>query len=456
MSTVTAPEGREPSALDRFLARFANIEPAERGTVAAAFLLFFFVLGSYFAVRPVRETFATQIGRAEVADLWLWTAIFSIALVPLFGWLFARFRRSVVLPWIYGFVAVAFVSVGLLIEADGADRNVASVFYVWISVFNLLLVSVFWSFLLEILSGRQVRRLFGFIAAGGTTGALIGPGLTAVLVGSVGNSGILYMGAVGFVGAILCQRYLIGVWQRDRSALAAVAAGESESTADRPPGVEEKKDDSALGGNPFAGIMIVLRSPYLIGIAIFVTLLSAVNTFIYFEQLRIVEETFESREARTAAFATIDFVVQSLTLLVQVVFTGKIAARFGVTALLTVLPFVIALGFVGLSIWNTFAAIVALIIARRVGEYALIRPGREMLFSQFDKETKYKAKQFIDVPVYRAADYVGGQAKTGLEAIGASVGAAALIGAAIAVAWGINGWILGRRADRTAGKGAPQ
>jgi AAA family ATP:ADP antiporter len=179
-----------------------------------------------------------------------------------------------------------------------------------------------------------------------------------------------------------------------------------------------------------------------------VVFLSAVNTFVYFEQLRIVSETFADTTQRTEVFASMDFIVQSLTILSQIFLTGRIASRLGVRTLLTFVPVLMIGGFMLLSVLNVFGMIAALLILRRWGEYAFVRPGREMLWGSMDTETKYKAKSFIDVPVYRAADYVGAQAKTALDAVGASPGGAALIGAALAAGWAANGWWLGRRHDR--------
>jgi AAA family ATP:ADP antiporter len=429
------------TALQRQLSRFAKVEPRETAAVVAAFCLFFFVLGSYFAVRPVRETVATLLGRDRVADLWLYTALFAILIVPLYGWLIARFRRSILLPWVYGAVAVILGIIGFNIQMDESNLRVGTFFYVWISVLNLMLVSVFWSFLLEMFSAEQTKRLFGFIAAGGTFGALVGPLIARLLVDSIGNSGVLYVGSVGFLGAIICQRILIGIWNRERSErMAATADGSAVAS------------DAGLGGNPFAGIFIVLRSPYLLGIASFVVLLSAVNTFLYFEQLRIVTETFEDTTRRTEVFATIDFVVQSLTIFSQLFLTGRIASKLGVRTLLTFVPVLMVIGFLLLSVFNIFGMIAALLVLRRWGEYAFIRPGREMLWGSLDTESKYKAKSFIDVPVYRAADYVGAQAKTALDALGTSPSGAALIGAVLGVLWVGNGWLLGRKHDDASGE----
>ncbi len=433
MPSSPGGEAAASTVLQRQLRRFVTIEPREIGAVFAAFFLFFFVLGSYFAVRPVRETVATLIGREQVADLWFFTAIFSLAIVPLYGWLVGRVRRSVLLPSIYGAVSVILVLIGLALGANEQNRAVGQFFYVWISVLNLLLVSVFWSFLLEIFSSAQARRLFGFVAAGGTFGALVGPGITRLLVGEIGNAGVLYLGAAGFVGAIFCQRILLAAWARG----GLTPAGETAAP----------RDDQGLGGNPFAGIAKVFQSPYLLGIALFVVFISLVNTFLYFEQLRIVEETYRETTRRTEVFANIDFIVQSLTVLSQLFLTGWIASRLGVRVLLTIVPIVLIFGFLAIAAFNTILVVGVAMVLRRWGEYAFVRPGREMLWSRLDTETKYKAKNFVDVPVYRAADFVGAQAKTGLEYLGMSGVGAALLGAAIAVGWAINGWWLGRRHD---------
>ncbi|MGE4062149.1 MAG: NTP/NDP exchange transporter [Rhodospirillaceae bacterium] len=438
---MAPPSTSRQSPLARVLDAVAKVEPNELPAAVCAFFLYFFVLGSYFAVRPVRETVGTILGREFVADLWLYTALFSIAIVPLFGWLVAKFRRSILLPCIYGSVAVILIVVSLYLKvgeaadipaeqlrADPDYVAVGSFFYVWISVLNLMLISVFWSFLLEMLTGEQVRRLFGIMAAGGTAGALAGPIITRLAVDSVGNDGIMYIGSAGFVMAIVCQRILIAIWKRPQSAFAATA-------------------DRGLGGNPLAGIRIVAKSPYLVGIALFVVLLSAANTFLYFEQLRIVEEVFPDRTRRTEVFANIDIAVQSLTIITQLFLTGRIAATFGVRTLLTIVPIVMVLGFAVLSFAATFPVLATVFILRRWGEYALVRPGREMLWSKLDTESKYKAKNFVDVPVYRAADYVGAQAKTALDAAGSGPAGAMVVAAVLAGLWAVNGWFLGRKHD---------
>jgi AAA family ATP:ADP antiporter len=416
------------SGLGQLLGRAARIEPEEIPAVITAFLLFFCVLGGYFAVRPVRETVGTILGAERVTDLYVVTWIVSLAVVPLYGWACTKFRRSVFLPWIYGAVALSLFGVGLALTTDESNLAVAQFFYVWISVLNLFIVSVFWSFLLELFDANQTRRLFGVIAAGGTAGALAGPLLTDLTVTWIGNSGVLFLGAGLFVVAIFCQRRLLHEGARMPADPAAPRA------PDRP-----------MGGNPFSGFSLVLRSPYLLGISLFVILLASINTFLYFEQLRLVSETFADNEQRTQVFARLDYIVQGLTVLLQLFITGRVASKLGVVVLLTIVPLIMVAGFLGLATVNTFAVLAVVFVARRVGEYAFIRPGREMLFSLVDTETKYKAKNLIDVPVYRGGDALSAQVKGALEAGGLSNVGVALLGAVLAAAWALNGWWLGRR-----------
>jgi ATP:ADP antiporter, AAA family len=427
------------SGFSRFLARYARVEPSETRAVVTAFLLLFCVLGGYFAVRPIRETVGTILGEAITSDTWIWTAVFAIVIVPVYGWLVGHVSRAVLMPAIYGTVAVALAVTGIVLRADPVNMVAGRIFYVGISVINLLLVSVFWSFLLELFVAEQTRRLFGFIAAGGTTGALVGPFVTDRLVNHIGISGILFFGATLFVLAIFFQRALMR--ELKPAATVTTAAG-ATGTAAAPRG------GGAIGRNPFAGVAIVFKSPYLLGIAAFVILISACNTILYFEQLRLVKGMFESTEARAQMFARIDFIVQALTVVSQLLITGRLAQKLGVTALLTIVPLCVMTGFLVLASSGTFLVLATVMVMRRWGEYAFIRPGREMLWSRLDTETKYKAKNFIDVPVYRFSDAVVAQLQDGLKAGGMSPAQGAMLGVGAAALWAVNGWWLGRRYDR--------
>lgn len=417
--------------LQRLLNHVAKVEPSETRAVTSAFFLLFCVLGGYFAIRPVRETIATVIGRDATRDLWFWTMVFAIAIVPVYGWLVSKVRRSVLLPCIYGGTALILAGYGLAFQSEEQMKIFGSSFYVFISVLNLLLVSIFWSFLLEMFSSEQTKRLFGFVAAGGTAGAFLGPIITRVMVQYIGNKGVLFLGATGFVLAIGFQIRLM-----------TVAKGWNAG------GGGARVEDRALGGNPFAGFSLVARSPFLLKFALFIVLLSAVNTFLYFEQLRQVSELYDSIEKRTEVFASFDFVVQGLTVLTQLFMTGWIARTFGVTALLTMIPAVLVIGFLALGAIGSFWALAIAMVIRRWGEYAFVRPGREMLMSQVDRESKYKAKNLLDVPVYRTSDFVFAQASKALEKVGLNAAGAAFVGAGLAFAWFLTGFSLGRKFDK--------
>lgn len=442
MSADQTPDG---GFIGRFLSRVAPIERHEVPAVVAAFCLFFCVLGGYFAVRPVRETVGTLIGRDRVADLWVVTLIASLVIVPVYGALVARFRRSIFLPWIYGSVALAFAAFGTLLMTNAMDIAMGQVFYVFISVLNLFVVSVFWSFLLELFHHAQSKRLFGVIAAGGTAGALAGPFITDMTVGAVGNSGIMFLGGGLFVAAILFQRVLLRIWKAHMES--SVPARETSAAAGT-----GGRAERALGGNPFAGFWLVLKSPYLLAMAGFVVLLAAATTFLYFEQLRLVSETFSDPTERTRVFARLDWIVQSLTIVSQISLTGWIASRLGLTTLLTIVPIVMIGGFLALAASGVFMTLAVVMVLRRFGEYAFVRPGREMLWSRLDTETKYKAKNLIDVPVYRGADALVAQLTQSIEKGPYGVGAIAIVGAVISAVWAVNGWWLGRHFDRADAK----
>ena len=408
------------------------IEPHELPAVVAAFLLFFCIMAGYFAVRPVRDTVGTLMGTDRLANLWIGTAAASVLVIPVYGWLVARFRRSVFLPWTYAAVAVSLAIVGLAFRGGTPGLRLSQFFWIFISVLNLFTISVFWSFLVELFRSEQTKRLFGIIAAGGTAGALAGPLVTDVAVARIGNSGILFLGAGMFALAIVCQKALIVVWASREPA--------------RPSG-DALLPDEAIGGSMFAALPLVLKSPYVLGITLFVVLISAANTFLYFDQLRLVTEAYADAGARTRFFARLDWIVQSLTIVSQLFLTGYIASRLGLVALLSVVPIVTAFAFGALAISNTLPLVVLSIVTRRFGQFAFVRPGREMLWSALDKETKYKAKNFVDVPVYRAADAVFAQLERGIHAVGLGSRTVAIVGAVAAVIWAVNGWWLGRRHD---------
>ena len=415
------------------LARLIVAQRNEVPAVALGFLLFFLLFASYFMLRPVRETFGIAGGVDNLQWLFTGTFLATLVVVPIYGALAQRVPRRTLLPILYGFCALVMggFATSLLIDPD--NIWVARGFYIWLSVMNLFVISIAWSVMADLFSPDQGHRLFGQIAAGASLGGLVGPLLSGFLVGVLGEAGLLFLSTALLLSTLLCARALFR-W-RDRNG----APGES-AAANR----------QRIGGTAWGVIMLILRSPYLLAIAGFVIFIATANTFLYFEQARIVAETFTDRTEQTRVFATIDALVQSLTILVQIFFTGRLAKRLGVSVLLVAVPVIMMFGFGLLSLIATFPILAFVMIVRRVGEYALIRPGREMLFTAVDQETKYKAKNVIDTFVYRGGDAVAGWAYTGIVAI-ASTGAVAVAGAVIAGLWAVLGLSIGRRHQRVVG-----
>ncbi|MGE8327454.1 NTP/NDP exchange transporter [Pseudomonas urmiensis] len=405
-----------------------NLKPDEGPAVIAGLALFYLLFTGYFMLRPVRETMGVAGGVDNLQ--WLFTGTFVVTLIclPLFGWLASRVKRRRILPWTYAFFASNLLLFAVLFARDPDAIWQARAFYIWLSVFNLLAISLAWSVLADLFSSEQGKRLFGLLAAGASLGGLTGPVLGTLLVAPLGHAGLLVLACLLLLGSIGATLYLQR-W-RDRHPLPAM----SEHPASKP-----------LGGNPFAGATAVLRSPYLLGIALFVVLLASVSTFLYFEQARIVSETFSDRTRQTQVFGLIDSVVQALAILTQVFITGRLARRLGVGVLLVAVPLVMAAGFLWLAMAPVFAVFVVVMVVRRAGEYALVRPGREMLFTVLPAEDKYKAKNFIDTVVYRGGDALSGWVKRALDVMGDHPQLAMLIGAAIALGWAVTGGWLGRR-----------
>ena len=419
------------AAWRRRLDQGLNIQPGEGPAVIAGLLLFYLLFTGYFMLRPVRETMGVAGGVDNLQWLFTGTFVATLACLPLFGWLASKVQRRYILPCTYGFFASNLLLFAVLFARNPEASWAARAFYIWLSVFNLLSISLAWSVLADLFSTAQGKRLFGLLAAGASLGGLSGPILGTLLVAPLGHAGLLLLAAALLLGSIGATLYL----QRWRK-------------LNLLPAQAERVDSRPLGGNPFAGATAVLRSPYLLGIALFVVLLASVSTFLYFEQARIVSQTFTDRTRQTQVFGLIDSVVQALAILTQVFLTGRLARRLGVGVLLVAVPLVMAAGFLWLALAPVFVVFVVVMVVRRAGEYALVRPGREMLFTVLPVEDKYKAKNFIDTVVYRGGDALSGWLKRALDVMGEYPQLAMLIGTLIALGWALTGGVLGRRQAR--------
>lgn len=395
--------------------------PGELPRVAAAFTAFFLILCSYYILRPVRDEMAVQFGTGRLQWLFSATFIFTLLVVPLFGWVARSLPRSYIIPAVYGFLIVnllgfytAFVS--------GVTAGTAAAFFIWLSVFNLFVVSLFWSRLSDCFLTEESRRLYGYVAAGGTCGALAGPAITAALARHVATAHLLALSTALLAAAMLCMLTL-----RTRNQAGGLPA--------RP-----------LGGSVVAGIPLTLRVRDLRGIAVLVICYTTVSTVMYIEYVGLVGAEYASPHARTAFFAQVDLGVNALALTLQLLGTRKLISRFGLKVALALIPALMLAGLVILTSWRTLAGFASMQVLHRAGEYAIGKPGREMIYTTVDAESRYKAKNFIDTAVYRASDAASAWAIAGLR----SVGVDALLFAAIPVAviWLVNGFKLGGRHDR--------
>jgi AAA family ATP:ADP antiporter len=418
------------------LQRFVNVRPEELGALLWSFIYFFCLLSSYYILRPLRDEMGVAAGVANLQ--WLFTATFFVMLaaVPVFGWFVARFPRRRFVPWVYRFFIICILAFFLALQVDEWRVWAARSFFVWVSVFNLFVVTVFWGFLADLFSFEQGKRLFGFVAAGGTAGALVGPSLTAVLAVPLGPVNLLLISALLLECATQCVYGLLRT-QQARNAAARVPQG-----------------DEAIGGGVLAGLTEVLKSPFLLLICVHVILLALTNTFLYFQQASIVAGAFDSPAERTRFFALIDLSVGLLTLIVQLTVTGRVLMRWGAGPALALLALVTMFGFAALALAPVLAAIVAFQAIKRATEFAVSNPARETLFTVVTREQKYKAKSFIDTAVFRGGDAASGWVYTGLRSLGMELSAIAWTAVPIAAIWAAILLHLGRMQTRLASQGA--
>lgn len=409
------------------LYRTFNVKPGEARVVGLGLLMFMLLFTGYFMLRPVREVMGLAGGIDNLQ--WLFTATFiaTVVALPVFGWLASRLSRPALVSGVLGFFVLNLLGFASALQLNPENVWVGRLFYVWLSVFNLLSISLAWSVLADVFTSEQARRVFALMAGGASAGGLLGPLLGTLLVAPLGHAGLLVLSAL-LLGASL--------W----AALALLRWRETEPLS----GGDQVLRHKPLGGNPWSGATAVLHSPFLLGIALFVILLACANTFLYFEQARIVAEHFPDRTTQTQVFGLLDTVVQTLAILTQLFFTGRIAQKLGVTVLLVAVPVVVAAGFVALALSPVFAVFAVVMVVRRAGEYALVRPGREMLYTAISAQEKYKAKNFIDTVVYRGGDALSGWLKRGLDLLGDHPALAMFIGAGLALIWAATGLRLGR------------
>lgn len=423
-----------PAAESTLLRRLIDVRPGEVPALLWASLFYFCVLSAYYVIRPIRDAMGAESGVENLP--WLFTGtLVAMALVnPPYAALVARLPRLQFITYTYRFFqANLLIFFAVFATASAATQVWAGgVFFVWTSVFNLFVVSVFWAFIVDVFTREQGTRLFGFIAAGATIGALSGSMLPAFFSARIGTTNLLLVSVALLEVAVLAMRQL--------SHIATALQTRTGATRETAP----------IGGGMLAGFSRAVSSPYLLNVSLYMLLYAITSTVLYFQQVDIASKSFADRAARTAFFGQVDFVVNGLTLFTQLFLTSRIMKTLGVALTLSLLPLFSVLGFAWLGVYPTIAAIVVLQVARRAGNFAIARPTREVLFTVLGREDKYKAKSFIDTVVYRLGDQVGAWSYAALGFFGLTLSGIALVAAPVSAVWLANAFWLGRRQERLA------
>ena len=423
------PAGESGRVAQRLLGRLIDVRPAELRALGWAWLYIFSVLFSYYILRPIRDEMGVAGGIENLQWLFTGTLLCMVAVNPPFAALVARMPRVRFIALTYRFFLANLLLFTLLLPLATADQQIwiGRIFFIWASVFNLFVVSVFWALMVDVFDAEQGKRLFGFIAAGATLGAIVGSAVTAALAKQVPLTYLLFGSALLLEAAVFFVRRLSHM---------------SDALHSRP---ATRGQESPIGGSMFAGFKHALASPYLVNICFYILLFTITSTFLYFQQAEIVRQSFTDRGARTAFFARVDLWVNILTLGAQLFLTSRVLRWFGVAATLAALPLMSMIGFGTLALAPTIAVLVVYQVIRRAGNFAFARPSRELLYTVVPREDKYKAKSFIDTAVYRLGDQVGAWAYTGLGLLGLAVSGVAVVAVPISLAWLINALWLGRK-----------
>ncbi|KQP85406.1 hypothetical protein [Methylobacterium sp. Leaf113] len=432
---MTAGAGADPRA-STWLGRLVDVRPGEAPALAWSWAYIFSILAAYYVLRPIRDQMGVAGGIENLPWLFTGTLVGMLALNVPFAWLVKTLPRARFVPLTYRFFAanILLFAGGLYLAGPEGDVWIGRAFFIWLSIFNLFVVSVFWATIVDVFSTEQGKRLFGFIAAGATLGAIAGSATTAILARDAPTWALLLGAALLLEVAVFSMRGLARLSDRLHRAPGAGAAIGAEA-----------HPAEAIGGSVFAGITRTVRSPYLLNIGLFLLLFSVTSTFLYFEQAGIAKRSFPDRGAQTAFFASVDLLVNLLTLGVQFFLTGRIVRRIGVGPALALLPAASILGFAALAVSPTITAIVVFQVLRRAGNFAIARPIREVLFTVVPREDRYKAKNFIDTVVYRTGDQLGAWSFAGIGALGLGSTAVAVTAIPLSALWLLNSLWLGRR-----------
>jgi AAA family ATP:ADP antiporter len=430
-SRLEAAPQRSEGVFLRVLRRLIEVSPAELPALGWCWLYIFSVLASYYILRPIRDQMGVAGGVNNLSWLFTGTLIVMLILNVPFSAIVKLLPRKQFFSLSYRFFALSILAFGAALHFATPEQTiwVGRFFFIWISVFNLFVVSIFWSLVVDIFSPEQGKRLFGFIAAGATLGAIVGSSFTASLAQTVQPAILLVGSATLLEVATWCVRRLSQL---------------SATMNDRP---HPEREEEPIGGGVMAGFVDAIRSPYLLNTAIFLLLYAVTSTFLYFSQATVVSSSFASRGAQTTFFATIDLIVNVITLFVQIFITGHLVRWLGVAIVLSVLPAASMLGFGAIFVMPTLFAVATFQVVRRAGNFALTQPARQVLYTVVSREDRYKAKNFIDTAIYRAGDQVGAWSYALIGMVGWGIKEAGIVSVVVSALWLVNSIWLGKRQE---------
>ena len=414
---------------------FSNATNIRSGEMAATLLSFSFVFCLMFAyniMKPVRDALPPDWSDADLAWLWTYNFLFSIAAVSLYGYAVSRVRLKYLIPGVYTFFALSFVLFYIGAKSLDDTEFVDKSFYLWISLFSLFHISVFWSLMSDLFTKQQAPRLFAFIASGASIGTIAGSAMTLWLATVIGNLNLMLIAAVVLVALVPLVAVLYHLKATRMHASDSDASGGS---------------NVIVRGNPFAGFREFVRNPFLLGIAVFIFLYTTLGSFVYFEIKNLTVDM--DSDARTQMWAGINLFINSISIVVAMFATGRIAIRFGVAKTLAMVPVIVGFGFMLVVVNPLLAVVIGSWIVLKGGNYAITRPAREMLYTLVNREDRFKAKPVIDIVVYRGGDTLAGWMFTGLTAgLGLGIAGVAVFGTVLAALWAVVGLYLGRQYDR--------
>ena len=411
-----------------------DVRPAEVRALGWSWLYIFAVLSSYYILRPIRDDMGVAGGVENLQWLFTGTLLGMIAVNPPFAALVAKLPRMRFIALTYRFFEANLLVFILLLHWATSEQNIwiGRVFFIWASVFNLFVVSVFWAVMVDVFDEDQSKRLFGFIAAGATLGGIMGSSLTAALAKDIPATALL------IVSALLLELAIFSVRRLSRL---------SDALHRRP---AAGADEAAIGGSVLSGVTHAFKSPYLANVGAYILLFTITSTFLYFQQAEIARQSFADRGARTVFFARVDLWVNILTLGAQLFLTARLLRAIGVSVTLALLPALSVFGFSGLALAPTMTMLVIYQVLRRAGNFAFARPTREVLFTVVAREDKYKAKSFIDTVIYRTGDQLGAWSYAGLGLAGLGMTGISVVAVPLSLLWLFNSVWLGRRQEKLA------